>query len=233
MSSTLSEASSSRLDIKPGLIWLGLMMGLNCTLAWSQTSAQAPLPTAEIYTCIDANGRKLTSDRPIMACRDREQKILNPSGTVKAIVGPTLTAREASERAAKNRAEQAEQARLEEEKRQDRALLVRYPTPSTHQTEKNEALANIDHIKQAALGRVTDLLAQRTKLTDELAFYQKDPRRVPPRLQHQINQIAEDLGAQKRFVAEKDAEASRVNDRFDAEFERLTPLWRMASTQPK
>ena len=29
-----------------------------------------------IYTCTDAKGRKLTSDRPIPECHDREQRVL-------------------------------------------------------------------------------------------------------------------------------------------------------------
>jgi hypothetical protein len=55
--------------------------------AWAQTRAGS---VGGVYTCIDAKGRKLTADRPIPECTDREQKILNPSGTVKAKVGPSL-----------------------------------------------------------------------------------------------------------------------------------------------
>ena len=54
------------------------------------TAAQS----AGIYTCVDAKGRKITSDRPIVDCIDREQVELNPSGTVRRKVGPSLTAQE-------------------------------------------------------------------------------------------------------------------------------------------
>ena len=60
------------------------------TMAWAQAQ---PVPGG-VYTCIDAKGRKLTADRPIVECIDREQKVLNPSGTVRAKVGPSLTAQE-------------------------------------------------------------------------------------------------------------------------------------------
>ena len=90
------------------------------------TSAQAQQINPQgIYTCVDAKGRKLTSDRPIAECTDREQKVLNPSGTVKTKVGPTLTAQERTELEAKDKAEQEERARINEEKRRDRALLDR------------------------------------------------------------------------------------------------------------
>ena len=49
---------------------------------------------AGIYTCVDAHGKRITSDRPILECLDREQKELNPTGTVRRIVPPSLTASE-------------------------------------------------------------------------------------------------------------------------------------------
>ena len=69
---------------------LGAIAAAAGTLAWAQAQ---PVPGG-VYTCIDAKGRKLTADRPIVECIDREQKVLNPSGTVRAKVGPSLTAQE-------------------------------------------------------------------------------------------------------------------------------------------
>lgn len=208
---------------------LCLLSALGQGVSQSQTSAQGQLPTPEIYTCTDARGRKLTSDRPILECLDREQKILNPSGTVKARVGPKLTAKERSELEAKAKAEQAQQALLEEERRRDRALLIRYPTKSVHEKERMEALASIERVKQAAVAQVADLQQQKAKLTDEMAFYAKDPSKAPAKLKRQMDEVNQTLAAQGRFMAEKDAEAARVNARFDAEQERLAPLWQMAA----
>jgi hypothetical protein len=223
MTSSLNFATGPRGKV------LAMMLGMLALLSSGAAFSQAPAPIAEIYTCVDANGRKLTSDRPIAACRDREQRLLNPSGTVKARVGPTLTAKELSQLEVKNKADQAEHARLEEEKRQDRALFIRYPTESVHQKERSEALAHISRVKQTAVTRATDLLEQRTKLADELAFYQKDPSKAPPLLQHQMKEVNEAWAAQGRFLADKDTEAARLNARFAAEQARLAPLWRMAS----
>jgi hypothetical protein len=60
-----------------------------------------------------------------------------------------------------------------------------------------------------------------------MAFYQKDPSKAPQRLRRQIDEINQAMAAQDRFIADQDAEAKRVNTRFDAERLRLTPLWRM------
>lgn len=205
----------------------GLLAALAGAVALAQTTADIP----QIYTCIDAQGRKLTSDRPIKECLDREQKILNPSGTVKGKLGPVLNARERSEQEARAKAELEERARQEEEKRRDRALLVRYPTPEIHQQERTEALAHIARVRQSAVMRITLLVSDRNKLTDEMAFYKKDPTKAPMKLRRQLDELDQSLAAQGRFMAEQDTETQRVNDRFDEEHKRLLPLWRLAATK--
>ena len=67
----------------------GLLAGL-CAAVFAQTSPNAQ----SIYTCVDKQGRKLTSDRPIPECIDREQRELGPSGTLRRVIGPTLTQQE-------------------------------------------------------------------------------------------------------------------------------------------
>src|SRR3989338_3513753 len=109
--------------------------------ASSATWAQKPPVIAGVYTCVDAKGRKLTADRPIPECSDREQQVLNPSGTVKAKLGPTLTALERSALEQKVKKEEEEQGRLGDEKRRERALLIRYPNRGMHDQERAEALS--------------------------------------------------------------------------------------------
>ena len=114
--------------------------------AWAQSSSVIQ----GVYTCVDAKGRKLTADRPIPECTDREQKVLNPSGTVKLRVGPTLTAQERAEQEQKEKRELEERSRVADEKRRDRALLTRYPNKAVHDKERAEALAQITAVIQAA-----------------------------------------------------------------------------------
>ena len=185
-----------------------------------------------IYTCIDAKGRKLTADRPIPECADREQKVMNPSGTVKTRVGPALTARERAEQESRQKVEQEERARLTEEKRRDRALLTRYPTKAVHDKERAEALAQIGVVRQAAVNRVEDLMRQRTAINTEMEFYTKDPTKAPPSLRRQVDEVIQSLAVQGRFIADQDAELKRVNARFDEELVRLKQLWAPATRVP-
>jgi hypothetical protein len=198
--------------------WLGLWALVVCTAG--PVAAQSG-----IYTCIDAKGRKLTADRPIAECNDREQKVLNPSGTTKGKVGPSLTAQERAEQDAKEKRDAEERDRVQEEKRRDRALMIRYPNKGVHDQERAEALAQITAVIKAASIRLDELARQRKSLDDEMEFYKKDPTKAPAYLRRQVEESNQSQGVQKKFIAEQEAEARRVNLRFDDELTRLKPLW--------
>ena len=191
--------------------------------------AQSPPVISGVYTCVDAKGRKLTSDRPIPECTDREQKVLNPSGTVKTKVGPTLTALEKAEQEQKEKRALEEQGRAAEEKRRDRALLTRYPTKAVHDQERAEALAQIAVVVKAASNRLDELARQRVSIDEEMEFYKKDPTKAPAYVRRQLEENIQSQAVQKRFIAEQEAESRRVNLRFDDELVRLRQLWTTVS----
>ena len=197
-------------------------------LAWAgvaDAQVQPQTLAAGIYTCVDAKGRKLTSDRPIPECNDREQQVLNPSGTVRSKVGPTLTAQERAAVEAKEKLAAEESARRDEEKRRDKALLLRYPSKALHDAERAEAVAQIIVVKKAALNRIEELTRQRAAVGVEMEFYKKDTSKAPSSLRRQVDDVTQSLAVQGRFVADQDGEISRVNARFDEELARLKQLW--------
>lgn len=185
---------------------------------------------AQIYTCVDAKGRKLTSDRPIAECIDRDQKELNSNATVKRTVKPVMTAEEQSVFDEKEKNEAEDKARLAEEKRKDRALLVRYPNRSAHDKERAEALAQVDDVIKAATKRQGELATQRTGINSELEFYKKDPSKIPFSLKRQIEDNDNSVAVQKRFVLDQEGEKKRINIRFDEELARLKILWPLMAT---
>lgn len=204
--------------------WLMPALGLACVLHSHGVLAQ-PGSTPGIYTCIDARGRKLTSDRPIADCVDREQHVLNPSGTVRDRIGPSLTVYEKNLIEAKERAQKEELARIGEEKRRDRALLARYPNQAAHDSERSEALVQIGVVRQAAVHRVEELLRRRTAVQAEMEFYKTDPSKAPVALRRRSDEVTLSLAVQGRFIADQDAELKRTNARFDEELLRLRQLW--------
>jgi hypothetical protein len=189
--------------------------------------------TAEsIYTCTDAKGRRLTADRPIAECIDREQIELSPGGLPRRKIGPTLTAAERAAQEEQDRRQAEERSRLIEEKGRQRALVARYPNREAHDKERADALALVDSVTAAAQLRTKELVTQRKFLDGEVEFYQLDPSRMPPKLRRQIVEVDAQLDAQKRFLAEQDVEKVRVNARFDEELSRLKVLWAQQGVVP-
>ena len=205
-------------------------LGLLLLIAGGALHAQQAAAGPGIYTCTDARGRTITADRPIADCADREQRELSPSGSVRRRLEPTYTAREQAEREDRERQAQLQAARLLEERRRERALLIRYPNAAAHDRERAEALVQIDAVTNAARKRLSELAEERRKIDDELEFYAKDVAKAPDSLRRKVDDNTKSMTVQNRFIADQDDEKKRVNARFDEERARLRPLW--AGTVP-
>lgn len=205
-------------------LWLGLAALSSCATVLAQP-ARTDGPGVGIYTCVDARGRTLTADRPIAECSDREQRELSPSGTVRRKLEPTYTAREQQEREDRAREAAIQAARLIDERRRERALLVRYPNATTHDRERVEALSQIDAVIQAAKKRLVELADDRKRIDEELEFYKQDTSKAPGAVRRRIEDNTQSVAVQNRFIAEQEEEKKRVNARFDEERGRLKTLW--------
>ena len=189
-------------------------------------NALAQQPTGSgIYTCIDSKGWRITSDRPIAECLDREQRELSKTGVTKRVLPPSYTADERAKLDAQRLAEEAVQARIAEEKRRDRALLIRYPNPGVHDKERGEALSQIDEVVAAVVRREQSLAKQRQEINTELEFYQGDVNKAPSWLKRQIEDNESQVQIQKRFLETQALEKKRINARFDDELAKLRQLW--------
>jgi hypothetical protein len=207
---------------------LGQRIALGLLLAYLPAQALAQ----SIFTCVDAKGRRLTADRPIVECTDREQTELSSTGIVRRKIGPTLTPEERAAEEEKQRKAIEEKNRLAEEKKRERALLTRYPNKAAHDKERQVALAAVDDAVVLAGKNTESLVAQRKRLDTELEFYKADPARVPAQLKRQFEENQQHLDAQKRFVANQESEKKRINTRFDEELVKLKQLWAQRSASP-
>lgn len=215
----------SLLSVLPGRPWVAVGALLLGGGLWNNT-AQAQQPG--IYTCVDAQGRRHTSDRPIVACLDREQQQLGNTGIVRKTLPPSYTADERAKIDAQRKQEDEQRARLQEEKRRERALMIRYPNQAVHDKERAEALAQIDEVIGAVNKRELALVAQRKDINVELEFYQGDPNKAPNWLKRKIEDNEKQMGVQKRFLDEQVQEKQRLNGRFDEELTKLRQLWTAA-----
>ena len=195
-------------------------------------AAQPQGASGSIYTCVDRNGRRLTADRPIPECLDREQRELSPSGTTRRQIGPSLTEIERTALEAQRRKEAEERARVVEERRRERVLVARYPDKAAHDVERAAAIQLVDDVTATAEKRITELQAERKKLDVEMEFYKKDPNKAPMTLRRKMAENEEIVAEQQRFIAGQDQEKRRVHARFDTELAQLRRLWDAQRSPP-
>lgn len=187
--------------------------------------AQGEPAGSGIYTCIDAQGRRLSSDRPIAACIDRPQRELSRSGATLRVLPPTATAAEREEQQARQRELANERQRARDAIRRDQALLARYPDQTAHDADRKAALAQTQQVIDAANQRMAELQLERKALDDEMEFYKKDPSKAPARVRRGIEDNAQAVGEQRRAIAGQQAERDRINAHYDAEAAHLRALW--------
>ena len=203
--------------------WSVVVMAASlCASAFAQTAASG---SGEVYTCIDKNGKKITSDRLIPECSDREQRVLDATGAERRRIGPSLTEHERSAQDAQRRKLAQEKSRVIAERRAERVLITRYPDQAAHQSERQQALDQVDEVIAVARKRITDLRTDRKTLEEELQFYSGALYKAPVKLQRQFADNDQAIEEQERFIAAQRQEKQRINERFDAELAKLRVLW--------
>jgi len=184
-----------------------------------------PAWAQKIYTCVDKNGRRITSDRPILECIDREQRQLSGSGTVQRVIPPSPTLEEkAQAEAARKAAERARQREAEEVQR-DRALVLRYPNQTAHDRARANALEQVDLVIGGLSEREKSLALRLQDLDQQLAAFSAQPNNAPSLLRRQRLDAEAELAQQRRLLQQQRAERDRINTKFNDELARLTKLW--------
>ena len=177
--------------------------------------------SAQIYVCKDANGRTLTSDRPIPECANRSMRELDRSGLVRREIAPPLTAQQKQDRELHQERQRVDAAVLEEQRLYDRALMTRY---------RNEA--DIATARQRAL----DLLDDQMRIdTNALKVESKELKSAQARLvpgskktgstdEHRLEEATHTVENRLDSIEQRSAEIARTNNRFDQALRRFREL---------
>ncbi len=210
--------------------WSGALALVVAGMAAGMVRAQGTAPEAgtqpSIYSCTTPQGRHITSDRPIPECLGTGQRELTPSGGLKRIVPPVLTASERAREAERLRQETERQVKLDEEKRRNHALVMRYPNQAAHEQARREALVQIDVQISLVRQRLVKLDQQRQEINAELEFYRQDPGRVPAGLRNREQENTRQHQAQTAYLAGQLREREHIVTTFDDDLARLQLLWR-------
>ena len=201
-------------------------------LLWALTAPAGAQPSSPppggIYTCLDAQGRRVSADRPIAECLGKEQLLLNRDGSVRAVIPPTLTAEERAEKEARERNAAESRVTQADALRRDRNLIARFPNEAAHNRAREAALDTLRQAIKASELRLRELEAESKPLREESEFYLG--KALPPKLKAAVDANDASMEAQRASSTNQAAELMRINKLFDAELDRLRRLW--AGAQP-
>jgi Domain of unknown function (DUF4124) len=199
------------------------VVGACCGLIGSLALVAFGAAAQGIYTCTDSHGKRITSDRPIAECLDREQRVLNKDGSERQRVGPSLTAEERARQDEQQRKRLAEDSARRDAARNDRNLLGRYPNRAAHDRARNSAQEPYAKALEASTRRLATLAEDRRKLEVESEFYKG--KALPPKLKQQFELNEASASAQKEVVHSHEEELKRIRALYDEELARLKLLW--------
>jgi len=205
--------------------WLpcGLVLSVACAAPAAVAADQGP--RIPIYQCIDANGKKITSDRPVRECANAPQAQLNPDGSLNRIVPPPMTDDERAEAERRDRETKVINSARNDAIRRDRNLMQRYPDEPTHRKARAKALDEFSGSVRNYEARIALLTVERNKLREEAEFYVPLKKPLPAKLKQQIDANDASLEAQNGLVQNQQTEIVRINALYDAELARLKKLW--------
>jgi len=195
-------------------------------IALPQAGRAGDAPARPIIQC-ELNGKKVTSDRPIPECVNKEQRELNPDGSLKRLIPPTPTADEVAAKEEKDREAKLEYAARSDAVRRDRNLMQRFPDEAAHRKAREKALDELRIAGKIYADRIAELLIDKKKLEDDRYFYKNERvnKPVPTQLQQKLDANEALLEAQKSLAQNQVAETTRINALYDVELARLRKLW--------
>ena len=205
-------------------VWARLALG---AAGWLLLTEWAPAQAAPIYSCVDATGKRHTSDRPIAECLDREQRVLNKDGSQRQTVPPRMNAEERALAEERQRLKEQAAAAQKDAVRRDRNLMLRFPDEAAHNKAREAALDDLRRGVALSERRLQDLLDERQPLVAETEFYKG--RRLPYKLKSKLEANDAQQQAQRDIIQNQSAESVRINALYDAELARLRRLWAGAS----
>lgn len=176
-----------------------------------------------IYSCIDSTGKRLTSDRPIPECLDREQRVLNKDGSQRQTLPPRMNAEERALDEERQRQRALAAAAQKDAIRRDRNLMLRFPDEATHHKGREAAMEDLRKAIASSEKQVVLLKEERKPLVAETEFYKG--KRIPNQLRTKLEANEAQQQAHQDIIENQKAEMVRINGLYDAELARLRKLW--------
>ncbi len=197
------------------------------TLIVPALRAQVPSVLAPpIYSCTDADGRVISSDRPIPTCSRQPMRELNPDGSLRRIIPPPPTREQQRQQAVLEKERQEEALARKVQQSRDRNLLLTFEDERSLESMRRRGLADIDHEIRLATQRILSIDRELKIAQDSASAWQSanPQKKLPFHYQQRITDSANAILVEDALITERQVERDRINTRFDADAKRLREL---------
>lgn len=175
-----------------------------------------------IYTCVDAAGRRHTSDRPIPECADRPMRELRSDGAIKREIEAPLTRAQREERERAQAAARVQEMRKRQQLARDRALLRTYPTLDDLYAMRDRQMAELQALVEKNYARMIELHKALTQAQARAASY--TDKAAPESLKQQMARLASEILAEDALAKSRQKEQALIHEKFEGDAERLREL---------
>lgn len=175
----------------------------------------ANLASAEIYSCSDASGRIITSDRPIPECAERAMTVRKNNGQNPREIPRPMTAEEKKKFLLEQEKKKNEEMQEEQRKKDELYLLANYKSENDIEVMRKrsvEVLLEKIRIGNEQMQVINQLLAT---LQAEQQSPQKKSDAEHADLRYRANQLALSIKNSKLLNEKYEAEVIRLNAQFD------------------
>jgi len=201
-------------------LWLSLYLAL---VPWAVD--------AQIYLCKTASGQTISSDRLMPECSDRPVREFASNGALKRDIPAPLTAEEKHQRQQEEAKRKLDLAALEQQKKNDRAIIERYSTEADVEKARKRAIDTIqEQIKKRKM-LITAANKQVKQVTEDMELHSKKKNGPPAELHHKLEQAKQMEKEEALAIATHEADIVQVNERYDQTLQRFREL--MSKTTAK
>jgi hypothetical protein len=196
----------------------------NGALAAAFTLGLACTAQAQIYMCKDANGRTLTSDRPIPECANRAVKELSKDGVVKREIPPPLTPEQIRQKKEAEEKKKAEEAAIAEQKRRDAAIMGAYQNEAQIEAERQRSVSQLRNNINIAITAQNNAEQRRKALQTEADGLTKSGKPVPPTLLARVADSQRTINQESRNIAGMEEDMLKIKLKYDDLLKRFRAI---------
>lgn len=178
---------------------------------------------ADIYRCTNAQGRVVTSDRPIPECVSRGMKVYSNAGRFKNDVAPPPSAEEKQKNALEAERKKREDFEEQERKKEERYLLAHYQSEADIESARKRAVDSLNEKRGLAKEQLEGLSQLILGLQDELKNSKKTTREFES-IRQRADELSTNINNTRNAIAFYEQEIVRTNHDYDETLKRYRTM---------